>query len=70
MTWWILPSNPPTGGLRDKIRKIDFLGLITSAAGLILLLIPISGGGSYFEWNSPMVRRCRFDKIARANIFD
>lgn len=40
---------------KDKFKKIDYLGIITAAVGLTLLLIPISGGGSTFSWSSPLV---------------
>lgn len=52
---FILPAPRLTGNLGDKLVKIDYLGCLTSSAGIVLLLIPISGGGLYFEWNSPMV---------------
>jgi len=29
--------------------------VITASIALIMLLIPISGGGAYFVWDSPMV---------------
>lgn len=38
-----------------KIRNIDFYGLALSSLGIVFLLIPISGGGAYFAWSSPMV---------------
>lgn len=40
---------------REKFKKIDYLGFIFSSAGLILLLIPISGGGSTYKWNSGLI---------------
>ncbi|OAA56154.1 Major facilitator superfamily domain, general substrate transporter [Niveomyces insectorum RCEF 264] len=52
---YLLPSNPPTGGLRENARKIDYWGVFSASTAVILLLIPISGGGSYFRWDSPMV---------------
>ncbi|KAL2060210.1 hypothetical protein VTL71DRAFT_9605, partial [Oculimacula yallundae] len=52
---WILPPSKTTGRWQDKLRTIDYWGLLTSSASLLLLLIPISGGGTYFEWTSPMV---------------
>lgn len=52
---YILPSKPPTGGLRANARKIDYAGLLSASAAVILVLIPVSGGGSYFRWDSPMV---------------
>jgi MFS family permease len=55
ITYFILPSVKPTDGMKEKVKKIDYLGIITSAVALIFLLIPISGGGSYFKWNSSLV---------------
>lgn len=40
---------------REKLRKIDYYGVFFSTAGLTLLLIPISGGGSTYAWDSPLV---------------
>jgi len=54
--WWILPDNlPKDASFKAGAKKIDFLGLITGSVAIVLLLIPISGGGTYFEWSSPMV---------------
>lgn len=55
VTGYILPSNPPEGNLLAKVKNIDFYGLALSSLGIIFLLIPISGGGAYFAWSSPMV---------------
>ncbi|GEQ69304.1 hypothetical protein JCM33374_g2975 [Metschnikowia sp. JCM 33374] len=38
-----------------KLKKIDYIGIFFAAASLTLLLIPISGGGSTYAWNSPLV---------------
>ncbi|KAL6242763.1 hypothetical protein RBB50_010409 [Rhinocladiella similis] len=51
----VLPQKTPSGSFMSKFRKIDFIGSVFSTAGMILLLIPISGGGSYFKWRSVMV---------------
>lgn len=40
---------------KEKFMKIDYIGIFFAAAGLILILVPISGGGSDYEWNSPIV---------------
>lgn len=53
--YFLIPNNTRKDGFRTNIRRIDFFGIIASSIGIIFLLIPISGGGSYFEWNSPMV---------------
>lgn len=55
VTFMILPSKRPKGSFMSKAQKIDYIGSLLSTAGIILLLVPISGGGAYFAWNSPMV---------------
>lgn len=52
---FILPPSCVTGTVREKIKAIDYLGVIFSSIAVLLLLIPISGGGTYFSWDSPMV---------------
>lgn len=52
IAWWFLPATPPMGNFREQVRKIDYWGVTMASIGLIALLIPISGGGSYFQWNS------------------
>ena len=49
------PSKMPKEDLRTKLNKIDYLGIVTSSITIVLLLIPISGIGSYFSARSPMV---------------
>ncbi|GFF32319.1 uncharacterized transporter C3H1.06c [Aspergillus udagawae] len=51
----LIPNNACKGGVRKNLGKIDFYGIIASSIGIIFLLIPISGGGSYFQWDSAMV---------------
>lgn len=40
---------------RQKLMKIDYGGMFLSCAGLVLLLVPLSGGGSTFRWDSTLV---------------
>lgn len=40
---------------KEKFMKIDYLGIFFATACLTLLLIPISGGGSTYAWNSPII---------------
>lgn len=35
--------------------KIDYWGILVGSAAIVLILIPVSGGGSYFPWASPIV---------------
>ncbi|KAM3079648.1 hypothetical protein ACMFMG_006061 [Clarireedia jacksonii] len=55
MVAFTLPPSKVHGSTATKIRVIDYPGIILVSAAIILLLIPISGGGTYFEWSSPMV---------------
>jgi MFS family permease len=51
----VLPPSRVNGTVKEKIKAIDYLGTIFSASAVMLLLIPISGGGTYFPWESAMV---------------
>lgn len=53
--YFLLPSSAKKESFRKNIQRIDYFGIIASSIGVIFLLIPISGGGSYFRWDSPMV---------------
>ncbi|KAI8634676.1 putative MFS transporter [Xylariaceae sp. FL1651] len=55
VSFCLLPPTPPTSRLRDSIKKIDYGGVLLSSIGVIFILIPVSGGGAYFPWASPMV---------------
>lgn len=39
----------------EKFKKIDYLGIFFATAALTLLLVPISGGGTSYPWNSPLI---------------
>lgn len=49
------PQTIPPEPLKAKLAKIDYLGILFSAVGTVLLLIPISGIGTEFAARSPMV---------------
>lgn len=53
--YFLIPDNARKGDVREKLRRIDYFGILSSSIGVIFLLIPISGGGSYFQWDSAMV---------------
>lgn len=53
--YFLIPNNAQRDGFRGNIRRIDWYGVVASSIGIIFILIPISGGGSYFPWDSPMV---------------
>ncbi|KAF9299437.1 hypothetical protein BGZ88_007899 [Linnemannia elongata] len=43
------------GSLREKIKRIDFLGAFSLVAGLVLLLLALNWGGSVHPWNSGII---------------
>lgn len=44
LSYIYLPSKPRTASLAESVKKVDWLGTLTSSLGIIFLLIPISGG--------------------------
>ncbi|TVY88394.1 putative transporter [Lachnellula willkommii] len=50
-----LPPSKVHGDMKAKVKSIDYYGIASSSTAILLLLIPISGGGTYFKWSSPMV---------------
>ena len=55
LDYFVLPQKKITGSFREKAKKIDYLGILLSAAGTVLVLVPISGGGTTFAWDSAVV---------------
>lgn len=49
------PKDQPRADMKTVLKRIDYGGIFFGSAALILTLIPIAGGGDYFDWNSPMV---------------
>ncbi|KAK2746750.1 hypothetical protein FQN55_005477 [Onygenales sp. PD_40] len=50
-----VPKSKVGGSMKDKILKTDFWGMMLSLGSVIFLLIPVSGGGGTYEWNSAIV---------------
>ena len=51
----LIGFNPPkvTGNIKDKLKKIDYMGIFLLTTGLVLILLGLSFGGSKeFKWNS------------------
>ncbi|KAJ5674961.1 C6 transcription factor [Penicillium maclennaniae] len=53
--YYLIPNNARRDGFGKNLRRIDWFGSLASSIGIIFILIPISGGGSYFNWDSAMV---------------
>jgi predicted MFS family arabinose efflux permease len=50
--WFYLPLKHRSGEYMEKIKKIDYGGIVLNIASTLLLLIPISGGGVTYSWTS------------------
>ncbi|CAG9986520.1 unnamed protein product [Clonostachys byssicola] len=55
LTYFYLPTKPRTASWQESVKKVDWWGSFAIFVGIVFLLIPISGGGAYFEWRSSMV---------------
>ncbi|KAF9630025.1 Major facilitator superfamily [Lasiodiplodia theobromae] len=53
--WVALPLKKVEGGWREKVRKIDWVGLGAAVVGVLFVLIPINSGGSTWPWNSALI---------------
>ncbi|OBS25307.1 hypothetical protein FPOA_05840 [Fusarium poae] len=49
---FFLPLKPVSGGFGEKIRKIDWLGVITSVPAIVLVVMSINSGGSIWPWDN------------------
>ncbi|TGO08381.1 hypothetical protein BTUL_0212g00200 [Botrytis tulipae] len=55
MLFMVLPSSKMAAGTRAKLGMIDWIGVAVSVAAIVLLLVPLSQGGSTFAWDSSLV---------------
>ncbi|KAE9365499.1 MFS general substrate transporter [Stipitochalara longipes BDJ] len=63
LIFWILFYFPPTFDEKwahkkskyEVIKNIDYIGLVLFSGGLLVFLMGISWGGSYYSWNSAHV---------------
>ncbi|GAW16536.1 hypothetical protein ANO14919_059660 [Xylariales sp. No.14919] len=52
---FVLPPNAVSGDWGQKLRKIDWLGVVTSVAGVVLTVLAINSGGILWPWTSQQV---------------
>ncbi|CUM66300.1 uncharacterized protein PRCAT00003962001 [Priceomyces carsonii] len=55
LNFLILPTASSPFSKMEIVKNLDILGSFIAASSLILILIPINGGGSIYQWNSPIV---------------
>ncbi|PPQ68484.1 hypothetical protein CVT25_008410 [Psilocybe cyanescens] len=67
--WLLLPLKHVPGGAKDKLKKIDWLGSMLSLAAIVMILVPISGGGTLYKWASPTFLVLLIVGLALAVIF-
>ncbi|OLY82037.1 putative transporter [Smittium mucronatum] len=53
--WKTLHLSSPVGNWKDKMRRIDFLGLALIVAGLTMIILAMNWGGVQYSWTSPIV---------------
>ncbi|KAI1053725.1 hypothetical protein LB507_007420 [Fusarium sp. FIESC RH6] len=47
-----LPLKPVSGSFKEKVRKIDWWGVLASIAGIVLTVMSINSGGSLWAWQN------------------
>ncbi|CAG8575960.1 10981_t:CDS:2 [Ambispora leptoticha] len=52
---FLLRLPKPKGGLRDKLKRIDWFGILVVVLATVALLLPLSWGGDKYAWNSPII---------------
>lgn len=50
---FLLPLKHQSGDHIEKMKKIDYGGVILNIASTLLILVPLSGGGVTYAWSSP-----------------
>ncbi|CCH46837.1 putative MFS-type transporter [Wickerhamomyces ciferrii] len=50
-----LPNSKTNISMKEKLKNIDYVGWVFGSLGLILVLIPINGGGLTYDWNEPKI---------------
>ncbi|PVU87131.1 hypothetical protein BB559_006207 [Furculomyces boomerangus] len=51
----LVKVKPTKGSMKEKVKKIDFLGMLLFLIGLTLILLALNLGGVSFPWKSPLV---------------
>ncbi|KAJ1722680.1 hypothetical protein LPJ53_002938 [Coemansia erecta] len=45
----------PQGSLTEKLKRVDFLGIVVLVGGIVMLLLALGFGGESHPWSSPVV---------------
>jgi uncharacterized membrane protein YoaK (UPF0700 family) len=52
---YMLPSTAPTDSFKRNLAKVDWLGSVTSTIAIVAFMVAVSGAGTYYRWDSPLV---------------
>ncbi|KAF2181366.1 major facilitator superfamily transporter [Zopfia rhizophila CBS 207.26] len=55
LIFFFLPLKHDEGKYAEKVKKIDYGGTFLNIAAVLLILIPLSGGGVSYAWTSTLV---------------
>lgn len=69
VAFFLIPYKKGTQTASEAVKLIDWAGLFSACVAIIFFLVPISGGGSYFIWSSPMVITMLALSLASAVVF-
>lgn len=53
--WWFFNPPYPTGSVKEKLLKIDYIGTILLSAGLVLVLLALTFGSTSKPWSDSLV---------------
>lgn len=53
--FFLVPYTKPENSTLEKIKSLDYFGFLSSSIAIIFILVPVSGGGSTYAWNSALV---------------
>ncbi|KAJ1803951.1 hypothetical protein LPJ75_005729, partial [Coemansia sp. RSA 2598] len=45
----------PQGSFKEKLKRLDFLGMVVLVGGMVMLMLALSFGGDSHPWDSPTV---------------
>ncbi|KAH9940252.1 efflux pump antibiotic resistance protein [Amylocystis lapponica] len=52
---WLLPLKKVEGSTRQKLKKIDYLGVAIIVTSIVLVLLSLNWGGTTFAWDSVQI---------------
>ncbi|KAI9501410.1 major facilitator superfamily domain-containing protein [Coemansia spiralis] len=53
LTFLRLPR--PAGSFKEKLRRVDFAGIVILVSGVVMIMLALNFGGGEFKWASPTV---------------